>query len=133
MNAKLFIKKNASMFLTGLGTIGVVATPRALDLIEQAEKEKGDELTKWETVKIAGPSYATAIGLGLATMACIISADMLNQRKQASLISSYALLDQSYKEYKNKVKEIYWEEAHNEIINSIMIEKQKKLALEVRI
>lgn len=110
MNAKLFIKKNASTILTGLGTIGVV-------------------LTKWETVKIAGPSYATVIGLGLATMACIISADMLNQKKQASLISAYALLDQSYKEYKNKVKEIYGEEAHNEIINSIMIEKAEEIGV----
>lgn len=101
MNAKLFIKKNASTILTGLGTIGVVATsvmavkatPRALDLIEKAEKEKGDELTKWETVKVAGPTYLPAILLGTSTIACIFGAQILNQRQQAALMSAYDFLE----------------------------------------
>ena len=44
MNARLFVKRNASTILTGLGGIGVVATtitavkaaPKALRLIEEA-------------------------------------------------------------------------------------------------
>ena len=54
MNARLFVKRNASTILTGLGSIGVVATtitsvkaiPKALRLIEEAKQEKGEELTK---------------------------------------------------------------------------------------
>ena len=39
----------------------VKATPKALSLLEQAKEEKGEELTKLETVKIAGPAYIPSI------------------------------------------------------------------------
>ena len=109
MNARLFVKCNASTILTGLGIIGIAATtiatvkaiPKTLRLIEEAEKEKGAKLTKWETVKIASPSYISTAGLCLVTMACIIGAEILNQKRQASLLSTYVLLDQSYKDYRS--------------------------------
>lgn len=109
MNARLFVKRNASTILTGLRSIGVVATtiitvkatPKTLRLIEEAEKEKGEKLTKWETVKIASPSYISTAGLCLVTMACVIGAEILNQKRQASLLSTYVLLDQSYKDYRS--------------------------------
>ena len=55
--------RNASIVLTCLGGVGVVvtsvmavkATPKALKKIETAEQEKGEQLSKWEKVKIAGP------------------------------------------------------------------------------
>ena len=111
MDARLFVKRNASTILTGLDSIGVIATtitevkatPKALRLIEEAEKEKekekGEKITKWETVKIASPSYISTAGLCLATMACVIGAEILNQKRQASLLSACVLLDQSYKDY----------------------------------
>ena len=107
MNARLFVKRNASTILTGLGGIGVVATtitavkatPKALRLNEEAEKEKGEKITKWGMVKIASPSYISTTGLCLATMACVIGAEILNQQRQASLLSACVLLDQSYKDY----------------------------------
>ena len=107
MNARPFVKRNASTILTVLGSIGVVATtitsvkatPKALRLIEEAENEKGEKLTKWETVTIASLSYISTAGLCLATMACVIGAEILNQKRQASLLSACVLLDQSYKDY----------------------------------
>ena len=39
----------------------------------------------------------------------------------------HALLDQSYKEYKNKLIELYGEEQHNEIIDAIAIEKAEDI------
>lgn len=78
MNTRLFVKRNASSILTGLGSIGVVttsimavkATPKAIRLIEEAEKEKEkekvEELTKWEKVKTAVSSYipSAIVGIG---------------------------------------------------------------------
>ena len=60
MNARLFVKRNASTILTGLGSIVVVATtltavkatPKALRLIQEAEQEKGGKLTTWKKVRI---------------------------------------------------------------------------------
>ena len=46
--------------------MAVKATPKALDLIEQAKKKKGDDLTKWETVKVSTPTYLPAILLGMS-------------------------------------------------------------------
>ena len=54
IDARPFVKRNASTILTVLGSIGVVATtitsvkaiPKALRLIEEAKQEKGEELTK---------------------------------------------------------------------------------------
>lgn len=76
MDARLFVKRNASTILTGLASIGVVttavmavkATPKALRLLEEAEQEKGEELTKWEKVKTAGSSYIPSVIVGTATI-----------------------------------------------------------------
>lgn len=47
----------------------------------------------------------------------------MNKRNQAALVSAYTLLDSSFKEYKQKLKELYGQETHNEIVNAIAVEK----------
>ena len=123
MSLKTFLQNNSSSILTGVGVIGVIgtavltacATPKAMRLLENTEYEKiatsGEPLTKLEKVKIAAPAYIPAALTGTATIACIIGANVLNHRQQASLMSAYALLDRSYKEYRSKVRELYGKEA----------------------
>lgn len=117
--SQLFFKRNGSTILTCVGAAGVVATtimavkatPKALILLEQAKEEKGEELTRLEKVKIAGPAYIPTIITGTSTIACIFGANVLNKHQQAALMSAYALLDNSYKDYKNKVTELYGDDA----------------------
>lgn len=131
MNARLFFKRNASTILTVLGGIGVVATtitavkatPKALQKLEEAETEKGEMLTKWEVVQVAGPTYLPTILLGTSTLACIFGANVLTQRQQAALVSAYGLIDQKYKDYRRKLIELHGKEAHDEIIEQLAIEK----------
>jgi len=131
MNASSFFKKNSSTILTCIGGIGVVATsvmavkatPKALKLIEKSKEEKGEDLTKFEMVKIAGPVYIPSIITGAATIACIFGANILNKRAQASIISAYALADNSYKEYKKKVEELYGEGADRRVTQEIAKDK----------
>lgn len=87
--------------------MAVKATPKALKKIETAEKEKGEELSKWEKVKVDGPSYVPAVPIGAATVMCVIGANLLTSRRQANIASAYALVNESYKQYQNKVREIY--------------------------
>lgn len=123
-----------STILTCIGAIGVVVTsvatakvaPKAARLLEEAEAEKGDELTFFEKVKVAGPTYIPPVALGLSTIACIFSANMLDQRTQASMAGAYALLDNSYKEYKNKVKEIYGEDADAKVKEAVANDKYEE-------
>lgn len=130
MRKHKFNKGTASIVLTCLGGVGVVATtatavratPKALRLIEEAEKEKGEKLSKWETIQAAAPTYLSTVLIGTGTIACIFGASILTTRQQASLTSAYALLDQNYKRYRQKVVELYGEEAHNKIVESIAAE-----------
>lgn len=133
-HSRLFLKKNASTILTVMGGAGVIATsvmavkatPKAMRLLEEAQSEKGEELTTLEKVQVAGPSYIPAITVGAATITCIFGANMLNKRQQAALASAYALLDSSYKDYKNKVKELHGEEFDEEIRASIAKDKYEE-------
>jgi hypothetical protein len=137
--SKVFLSRNASTILTCVGGVGVVATsvlavkstPKALKLLEQAKEDKGDDLTKMEIIKVAGPAYIPAIVTGVSTIACIFGANVLNQRQQAALMSAYALLDNSYKEYKSKVKELYGEDADARVRAEIAKDKYEELDISV--
>lgn len=126
-----FCKRNSSTILTCAGGIGVVATmvmavkatPKAIKILEAEQEKKGEELTDIEVIKAVTPIYIPTLLVATGTLACIFSANILNKRQQAALTSIYVLLDNSFKEYKNKLKELYGEETHQEIVNSIMIEK----------
>lgn len=126
-----FVKRNSSTILTCVGGVGVVATavmavkatPKALRVIDIATEEKGEELTKMEKVKVAGPIYIPSIITGVGTLACIFGANALNKRQQAALISAYALLDNSYKEYKHKVQELYGNDAVEHIREELAKDK----------
>lgn len=131
MNVQQFIKRNASTILTSLGAAGVVVTavmavketPKALSLLEEAKEKKGEDLTKWEKVKIAGPVYAPSVITGAATVVCIFGSNVISKHQQATLMGAYALLDNSYREYKKKTDELYGEEAGKQIRSEIAKDK----------
>ena len=139
VKTKLFFKNNSSTILTCIGSIGVVttavlavkATPKAICLLESAEEEKGEELTTLETVKIAGPAYIPAAITGVSTIACIFGANILSKRQQASLMSAYALIENSYKEYKNKIKTLYGDDADKEITKEIVKDRYENYDVSV--
>ena len=120
-------RSHVSTLLTCIGAIGVIATsvmavkatPKAIKLLEISEKEKGEKLTTLETIKIAAPAYIPAATVGVSTIACIFGANILSKNSQASLASAYALLDRSYKEYRNKVNTLYGEDADDKVKTEI--------------
>lgn len=131
MNIKLFLNRNSSTILTIAGAAGAVATsvmavkatPKAIRLMEEAKEEKGEDLTTMETIQVAGPVYIPALLTGTATLACIFGANVLSKRNQASLMSAYALLDASFKEYKAKATELYGESSDIRIREEIAKDK----------
>lgn len=139
-NSQVFLKRNASTILTCIGGVGVVATavmsakatPKALLLLDEAKKEKGEELTKFEKVKTAAPAYIPAAIVGVSTIACVFGANALNKRQQAALMSAYALLDSSYKDYKKKVGELYGENADKEVKAELAKDKYVDEAVELK-
>ena len=139
-SSKLYLKQNASTILTVVGAAGVVvtsvmavkATPKALIALDVAKEEKGEDLTTTEKVMVVGPVYIPTILVGASTITCIFGANVLNKRTQAALTSAYALLDSSYKEYKNKVAEMLGEDAHEQIQGEIVKGKYDGQEIELK-
>lgn len=130
-------KDNGTTILTGLGLVGVAstailtakATPKALDILEEKEQYKkehyGKSLTRFEKFLAVIPPYLPAILMGTATGACILGVNQMHKNKEAALMSAYAVLNNSYKEYQHKVKEIFGEAGEKKVREEI--EKDKFL------
>lgn len=127
-NTKVFFHRNTPTILTCIGAAGMIvttvmavkATPKAMKLLEEAEKEKGEELTKTEMVMVAGPAYIPSAVIGFSAIACVFGANVLNKKQSASLTSAYALMENAYKEYREKLIELYGKEADREIRDAII-------------
>lgn len=115
--------RSSPTILTVVASVGVVtttimavrATPKAIKILKEAELEKGEDLSKLEIIRAAGPIYIPSVLLGVSTIACIFGANALNQKKQASLMSAYAMLNESYKQYRKAAKTVYGEDADDKI------------------
>lgn len=135
--SKIYLRKASPTILSGLGAAGVIvtsvlavrATPKALRKIRADSKTNHDgdpeAYSKLEAVKSAWVCYIPAAISGTATIFCIFGANVLNKRQQVALTSAYALLNDSYNNYKDKLKELYGEEAHQKIVDAIAAEKAK--------
>lgn len=137
--AQLFLRKYSSTILTFVGAAGVIgtavlavkATPKALELIADETNRQNNEILEEaiangcetcnyvrklkpsEVVKVAWKPYIPAAIVGISTIACIFGANYLSRKIQASLMSAYALLDSTYKEYREKTRELYKDDAIN--------------------
>lgn len=128
---QVLLKKYSPLVLTTLGSVGVIttsvltakATIKAKKLIEKVEDDIDCKLTLKDNtidiIKITWKPYIPAVISGAATISCIFGAHFLNRRTQASLASAYALLSNSYKEYVEKSKELYGENAEKEIHSAV--------------
>ena len=135
---KVALRRSCPTVLTCIGAVGAVATvvlavkatPKACTAImeDSAKNHDGDSnaATKSEMVKSAWKYYVPAAITGVASLTCIFGANVLNRRQQASLASAYALLNHSYADYKRKVKELYGQEAHDKVLESLSVEKVDK-------
>ena len=125
-----FLRRHSSIILTVLGSTGVVTTavlsvkavPKAEELLTEAYNKKGEPLTTAEKIKASWTAYIPATVVGASTIVCILGINHLSKRSQASLASAYALVDNAFKEYRNKIKDIYGDDGltnlEHEIIKS---------------
>lgn len=118
------LRRSSPAILTCLSVVGVVgtsvmavrATPKALQLIKDKKDElDSDRLKLMEVVQITWKCYMPSILIGIGTITCIIGIGRVNKRNQASLMSAYAMLNESYKQYRKSAKIVYGEDADDKI------------------
>lgn len=117
------LRKATPTILTCAAAMGVIGTAisaarasiKAQELLSTAKKQKGEELTKVETVCAAVPAYLPPVAVGAATLACVIGSNFLNRKQQATIFSGYALLNEQYKQYRKAAKVVYGKEADAKI------------------
>lgn len=115
-------KRKPEIFLgLGLGfgltstVLAVKATPKALELIEDARYEKDEDLTAAETVKACWKCYIPAATAGVASVACILGANSVNARRTAALTAAYQISETALSEYREKVIETIGEKKEQAI------------------
>lgn len=138
-NVKMAVSKHSPEILTGIGIAGMItttilavkATPKALDLIAEAEEKKFDDgheerLTRIETVKAAWKPYIPAAITGIASTACLIGASSVNVKRNAALATAYNLTSTALSEFKEATLETVGEKKEQLIRNKVAEERIKK-------
>lgn len=117
------LKRASPTILTCMAAVGVISTAvlavkgttKAQRLLQEASDEKGGELTKLEAVKATAPAYILTALAGATTISCIVGANILNKRQQATMASAYAMLNQTYRRYRQAANSVYGKDADSKI------------------
>lgn len=124
-------KKNLPVLLTSAGATGVIATAllavrnhkKAEPVLEEDFRVNGPCESRREVVfrwvKVAGPHYIPAIGVGALSIACIIGSHHVTARRHAALLGVYTLTEKAFSEYKTVVREELGEEAEKAVKDAI--------------
>lgn len=138
LNIERFIRQNQSSILAISGAIGMVAsvglairnTAKYKDVVHSKDNEKVDKV---ERLKVAVPLYLPVVLLTGGSLACIIGSTILNAKHQRSMTAAYILLENSFKQYKDKILELYGSEATKQVETEITNDKfeEKKPQLKI--
>lgn len=114
MDIRGFFSKNAPAILSIGACVGVVvtavlavkATPKAIDIIEECEKEKYAPLTKFEKMQVTAKTFAPAAAACAATIACIIASHKMSVKQIAQATAALAAVREAFVQYRSKVFDI---------------------------
>ena len=109
--------------IIGTAVSAVAATPKAIDILDKAERDKGCELDIPEKVRAAWSAYIPAAVIGLSSAACVIGASVLNNKARISAAGAYAAVSQAYEQYRLKNTQLNGRNAHQRVLDSIAAEK----------
>lgn len=140
------VSKNSPTILTYMACSGLIstallaikATPKALQIIEEEEylreeqafneedeKIDPEPITKKDIFMLTWREYFPAMTMGVVTMACMIGANSINEKRNAALVSVYSMTEKTLKEYRAKVAETIGEKKERTIRDEVTRERVK--------
>lgn len=129
------ISKHSPEILMGIGITGMItttvlavkATPKAILLMEDKKDElEVETLTPIETVKATWKCYIPAVVTGTVSVACLISSNSVNAKRNAALATAYKLSETAFAEYRDKVVETIGDKKEKTVRDKISEEKIKE-------
>lgn len=107
---------NSPTILTGLGVAGTVATAifaaraafisaEILEMEARERRYKNQPFDLEDKVQMTWTLYIPAVGMGVTTIVCIISANRIGSKRAAAMAAAYSLSEKAFTEYKDKVVE----------------------------
>ena len=102
----------AVLGVVGLGTttlLAIKATPKAIDKLNEAYEniDEDKSLSLKEELKIVAPIYASTVVCGVATAACIIGSNHINQKRNVSLVAAYKVSEETIKTMREKIADSF--------------------------
>lgn len=112
-SAEKFCTDNAPVILTVLGASGLFisvgfafnAGTKASKILVNAEREKGEKLTKKEVVQHTWKIFIPTAVSTISSAACIIGANSVNAKRNAALATAYKITETALIEYRDAVEE----------------------------
>lgn len=129
---------NSPAILTAVGVTGTVTTAifasrasfKAADIIREMESEDGaSEDPKQrlvERTKATWQLYIPAVGVGTATIACIVFANQIGTRRAAAMAAAYSMSEKAFSEYREKIIEKVGEAKEQEARDEIAQERVER-------
>lgn len=110
----------------GFGTTIVMAckaTPKAIDLKNNAEIDKGCKLNLFEEVKAVTPAYWPSAVTGALSVGCFVLSTSISERKKAAALAAYSISEAALKTYQDKVIDTIGKKKEGDLRASIAQDK----------
>lgn len=157
MNGLLkLVGKNSATILTCMGAAGLVGTAisagnasiKAFQIVEKERECRLEDLRAWnesaeegevfhdpaitkaDIFKMTWKCFIPTIIIGGASIACIVGANSVNLKKQAAILSAYALTETAFKDYQHKVVEILGDKKAEEIREEVIRTKMRSTPIQ---
>lgn len=129
---------NSPAILTAVGVTGTVTTAifaskasfKAADIIREMESEEGTpedpKQRLVERTKATWQLYIPAVGVGTATIACIVFANQIGTRRAAAMAAAYSMSEKAFTEYREKIVEKIGETKEQEARDEIAQERVER-------
>lgn len=97
----------------------VAEDPKYVDQYSEEDLKKDKTILYTQTGLKIAKAYLPAVGLGVASIACLVSSHNILKKRNIALAAAYTTIDKSFKEYRKRVTDRFGEEIERQIRHNI--------------
>lgn len=97
----------------------VAENPEYADRYSEEDLQKDTTILYTQTGLKIAKAYLPAVGLGIASVACLVSSHNVLRKRNLALAAAYTTIDKSFKDYRKRVTDRFGEEVERQIRHNI--------------